>query len=184
MSSQNKEPKSRDGQKSDNNEAPSKHPKTMTGWQDLIGQRVEEAAKQGAFKNLKGKGKPLDLRKNPFAPEGKELAFDLLQNNDLAPAWIIERKEVQAAIATLRTQIRRDIAYYLDEQSQSDAQSADVNNMAIDDIMPQVRIEKWRTEIGNINKKIDTLNLTQPIAHLEILKLRLSEELSIDDKEL
>ena len=181
MSSQDKEQKSRDGQDSENEEAQNKYPKTMAGWQDIISQRVEEAVKQGTFQNLQGEGKPLNLRKNAFAPDGKELAFDLLQNNDLAPAWILERKEIQAAIAKLRTELKRDIDYYRAESSEPTSGHSDSAEMDVEEIMPAIRIEKWRTEIAEINKKIDTLNLSQPIAHLEILKLRLTDELSINE---
>lgn len=147
-----------------------KAPKTVSAWEDLVSQRIEEAASQGAFENLRGKGKPQDLRKNPFAPEGKELAFDLLKNNDLAPGWITERSEVQSLIADFRKRLKADLAHYREQVTVLDDDGAEA-------FMPQGRIAMWQAEVAEINKKIDTLNLNQPIAHLEILKLRLDDEL-------
>lgn len=39
----------------------------LEGWNDLVGQRIEEAIRQGEFDNLRGHGKPLDLRRNPLS---------------------------------------------------------------------------------------------------------------------
>lgn len=48
----------------------------------LIDDLIEEAREQGMFDDLPGKGKPLNLKRNPYAAE-RELAHDLLKNNDL-----------------------------------------------------------------------------------------------------
>jgi hypothetical protein len=36
---------------------------------------------------------------------------------------------------------------------------------------------RWENEVRDINRRIQNLNLTQPIAHLEVIKLRLDDEL-------
>lgn len=147
-----------------------KAPKTVSAWEDLVSQRIEEATNQGAFENLRGKGKPQDLRKSPLVPEGKELAFDLLKNNDLAPAWVMDRQEVQMLVADFRERLNADVAYYRDA---ANAHEKD----ATETFMPESRLAMWQAKVTEINKQIDTLNLNQPIAHLEILKLRLGDEL-------
>lgn len=45
-------------------------------WQNLIDDLIEEGREQGVFDNLPGKGKPLKLKRNLFAPE-KELSIRL-----------------------------------------------------------------------------------------------------------
>ena len=67
-------------------------------WGDYVNQQIEEAMRAGQFDNLKGKGKPQDLRRNPFVPEDQELAFNLLSNNDLVPGWISDRTAILTAI--------------------------------------------------------------------------------------
>ncbi len=57
---------------------------------------------EGAFDHLEGAGKPLDLRENPFEDPSERMAYRLLKNNGLAPAWIQEAKEIEAESLRLR----------------------------------------------------------------------------------
>ena len=57
-------------------------------WDNLIDELIEEGRRQGAFDNLPGAGKPLNLRRNRYAPE-TELAHDLLRQNDLVGVYSI-----------------------------------------------------------------------------------------------
>ena len=78
---------------------------TMEEWADLVSQRIEEAIRQGHFDNLPGRGKPLELRRDPYVPEDQQMAHTLLRNNNLVPAWIGERKAVLASIERLRAKL-------------------------------------------------------------------------------
>lgn len=80
-------------------------PRSMREWNNLIDQRIGEAMEDDAVENLSGMGKPQNLHKNPFVPEGYGLAFDVLQNNDLAPTWTTERNQIQGDIVKLRESI-------------------------------------------------------------------------------
>jgi hypothetical protein len=73
-------------------------------WADVMDEVIEEAMRSGAFDNLPGRGKPLKLNDNPHAP-GTDLAYQLLKDNDYTLPWISERKEVIAAIDSLRDDI-------------------------------------------------------------------------------
>ena len=64
--------------------------------------KIQEAMKEGAFDNLEGMGKPLDLSENPFEDPSTRMAYRLLKNNGLAPAWIEEAKEIEAESRRLR----------------------------------------------------------------------------------
>jgi hypothetical protein len=50
-------------------------------WSEVMDGIIEEAMRSGAFDDLPGKGKPLKLSINPYAPE-TELAYQLLREND------------------------------------------------------------------------------------------------------
>lgn len=90
-----------------NPEAPAHHRYRMEhDRQNLIDDLIEEGREQGVFDNLPGKGKPLNLKRNLFAPE-KELAHGLLKQNDLKPAWIMARSDLKAQIDSLRADIKR-----------------------------------------------------------------------------
>lgn len=148
-------------------------PRDLKQWNDLVGQRIDEAMRQGMFDNLSGRGKRQNLQNNPHVPEGQGMAFDLLKNNDMAPAWIMDRKAVQEDIQKLRAKLRRLTALHQEGM-------ADEN----ENLRYQWQqswngyLESWRDEIAVLNKRIEALNLYQPpIPSLEIFKLRLDEEL-------
>ena len=58
---------------------------------------------EGAFDDLEGTGKQLDLSENPFEDPSDRLANRLLKNNGFAPEWIEEAKEIEAESHRLRS---------------------------------------------------------------------------------
>jgi len=144
--------------------------KSMKEWHDLVNQRIDEAQQQGAFENLRGHGKPLDLRRNPYAPEDQQMAFNLLQNNDMAPPWILDRKAIQQDVAALRTQIQQ----VADEHR---GLIADAETRAQWQWSWDRHVARWQDEVTELNKRIDALNIILPVPHLELYKLRLTREL-------
>lgn len=139
---------------------------------NLIDDLIEEGREQGAFDNLPGKGKPLNLKRNLFAPE-LELAHGLLQQNDMKPAWITARRDLLAQIEALRAAIQRqwqrhESAY---RQAQSDSQRGPLI-ISWDDACL-----RWEKQITALNKEIDVFNFKRPSDNLEIFKLSLTQEL-------
>jgi hypothetical protein len=74
----------------------------MDAWQLVAERKIREAMEEGAFDNLEGKGKPLDLSENPFEDPSDRMANRLLKNNGFAPTWIEEAKEIEAESRRLR----------------------------------------------------------------------------------
>ncbi len=87
------------------NPSKSSRRRTPEQWHDLVSQRIEEAMRNGAFENLPGTGKPLDIRPEPFVPTDMQMANLLLKNNDLVPAWISDRRLLLGAIDQFRTRL-------------------------------------------------------------------------------
>lgn len=143
-------------------------------WNDLISHRIDEAMRNGAFDNLRNKGKPLPQDYNPHVPEDRRMANDLLKNNGLAPQWIGDRAGVLHQIDAFRTKFHKTATGY---QTAWHAHSSDVI------VRQQLReqwerqLETWQEEIRLLNRRIEIVNLQQPIARLEIFKLLLPEEL-------
>lgn len=75
----------------------------MDVWQLVAERKIREAMEEGAFENLEGAGKPLDLSENPFEDPSERMANRLLKNNGIAPAWIEEAKEIAAESRRLGT---------------------------------------------------------------------------------
>jgi hypothetical protein len=140
-------------------------------YMDVVGRRIEEAMRAGAFDNLPGRGKPQTFKNNPFVPEDQQLAFDLLQNNALAPSWIGDRAAVLRQIEQLRTNLRHAV-----QRQQSRQQIA--SNPADRAEQWQAELRHWANEIALLNRRIGALNLQQPLAQLEVFKLSLEDELA------
>lgn len=154
---------------------PERDPDTpeMEEWRDLVSKRIEEAMRRGEFDNLSGRGKPVNVSREPFVPEDQQMAFKLLQNNNLTPDWIAERKEVLKAVEGFRAKVA---AVAGQARVQCEAAADDARRHAVS--MTWLRwIAAWEAEIVELNRRINTLNLRQPSIHLEVFKLRLDEEL-------
>lgn len=143
-------------------------------YHDLVGRRIEEAIRNGAFDNLRGKGKPLNLQRNPFVPEEWEMAYSIMEANNIAPEWIGDRAEVLRRIDAFRLKVREAVTGY---QAQ---QAAAVDALARGQTAQQwvEQIKQLETQLVALNRQIELVNFKQPTIHLEIFKLRLDEELT------
>ena len=65
----------------------------MNGWDAIIESKIAEAQRAGAFDDLPGAGKPLDLTEDKLVPEDLRMAYRILKNAGFVPAEIEERNE-------------------------------------------------------------------------------------------
>ncbi len=142
-------------------------------WRDLISQRIEEAMAAGAFDNLPGKGKPINVGPEPFVPADMQMANSLLKSNQLSPAWISDRNEMLAAVSQMRQQIAGIAAEY----ARAFTATSDVDRRTQLGQAWHAQVERWRQEVTSLNRRIEIHNLKLPLAHLEIFKVSLEEEL-------
>lgn len=66
----------------------------MEGLERLIEARIRKAQEEGAFDDLPGKGKPLQLDDDAFVPDDFKLAFKVLRNAGCIPIEMEIRKEI------------------------------------------------------------------------------------------
>ncbi|ABK17820.1 DnaJ family domain-containing protein [Syntrophobacter fumaroxidans] len=64
-------------------------------------ERIREAAKNGEFDNLPGKGQPLNLEDDSHLPQDIRLAYKILKNADCLPPELELRKEIRTTEALL-----------------------------------------------------------------------------------
>lgn len=148
-------------------------PPDLDYWDDLVGQRINDAVSKGVFDKLSGKGKPLKLRGNPMAGD-YQLAYDLMEDNDLTPQWIMDRKRVQTEIGEFRAEIAAQSAHH----------AARLADLSTAEELDHARIEwdrqvaEWERKLETLNDRIQMVNFIQPpVPTLEIIKLRLADEL-------
>jgi len=64
-------------------------------------ERIKEAMERGEFECEEYKGKPLDLREDPFVPEDLRVVYRILKNAGFLPKEVELRKEVYQTLEEL-----------------------------------------------------------------------------------
>ncbi|MEQ8675670.1 MAG: DUF1992 domain-containing protein [Aggregatilineales bacterium] len=67
----------------------------LNRWYDLYDKAYQKAVEEGQFDNLRGTGKPLDLKTDDDVPDELRYAFKLMRENDIAPEWIMSGKALE-----------------------------------------------------------------------------------------
>ena len=81
----------------------------MSYFTRVVEERIREAQKNGAFDNLPGQGKPLQLEDQSLVPEDLRMSYHILKNAHVLPP----EAEVQKEIHTLQ-----DLLKYVEEEGE------------------------------------------------------------------
>ena len=122
----------------------------MDQWESIAERKIREAIEAGAFDNLPCNGKPIELDTDP--DPSMWMAHHLLRVNGFAPAWIEESKDIDAAVARFRADLRN-------ARRRPEA------------------IEKLRNRAAELNRRILTYNLKSPSAQVHKLPLDIEAEI-------
>lgn len=68
---------------------------SLRGFDSLIDQQMRAAEEAGQFKDLSGRGKPLDLSDDQQVPEELRAGFRMLKNAGFAPPWVELQKSIR-----------------------------------------------------------------------------------------
>jgi DnaJ homolog subfamily C member 28 len=122
----------------------------MDKWEPLVDRLIRESMERGEFDNLSGTGQPIDLSENPFEDPDTRTAHRLLRNAGFAPAWIEERKDIDAEFQQSRTTlIRAKEIYGRDGKLSQSAQW-------------QRAVNEFRVKTRELNRRIKHYNLKSP----------------------
>ncbi|MEJ2037337.1 MAG: DUF1992 domain-containing protein [Desulfosarcinaceae bacterium] len=66
----------------------------IPGFERIVEERIKAARKKGAFDNLEGTGRPLELFDDLHIPEDLRMAYKILKNADCLPPEIELKKEI------------------------------------------------------------------------------------------
>jgi len=114
-----------------------------------VEKQIREAMESGAFDNLPGKGKPLDLSENPFEDPDLRTAHRLLRNAGFAPPFIEERKAIDAELERGRVTLARAWQIYLKKGREGEP-------------VWQRVLAEFRDLAAELNKRIRVHNLKVP----------------------
>lgn len=66
----------------------------MASWNEFAREQIEEAVRSGRWKDLPGKGQPLDLREDPNVPPHLRLGNKILKDADMVPEWVSASRDL------------------------------------------------------------------------------------------
>jgi len=124
----------------------------MNRLESLTEKKLREAIENGEFDDLPGKGEPIDLKENPFEDPDLRVVHRLLRNAGFAPAWIEERKDIDAEFEAARTKLSRAWALFgKGGKSPSDSEW-------------ERSVREFREKVAELNQRIRIYNLKAPAA--------------------
>jgi DnaJ homolog subfamily C member 28 len=109
---------------------------------------LREAIERGEFDNVEGKGKPLDLREDPFEDPDLRTVHRLLRNAGFAPAWIEEQKDIARQLEAARLKLSRAWKLF----GKEDRTNADWRR----------NVTEFREIVQELNDRIRIYNLKSP----------------------
>jgi len=118
--------------------------------ESMAEKRLREAIENGDLDNLPGKGEPVDLRENPFEDPDLRVVHRLLRNAGFAPAWIEERKDIDASLAAGRTKLTRAWSLFR-EGGKSPSQAEWARS-----------VKEFTELVADLNQRIRIYNLKAP----------------------
>ena len=124
----------------------------MNRLESLTEKKLREAIENGEFDNLPGKGLPVDLRENPFEDPDLRVVHRLLRNAGFAPAWIEERKDIDAQLAGAQAKLSRAWALFGrggDSEAEAEWQRC---------------LKEFREQTEELNQRVRIYNLKAPAA--------------------
>ena len=154
-------------------------------WESWIDQQIREAQERGEFDDLPGKGRPLDLTPNPYAPD-RELAFKVLKDAGYAPDWIEQDKAIRHRLERAREGLDRQWQWRaarlseLADRSDRWAEAERARSL----VTWRKAIDTFVEEVNAINKEIADLNLKVPSSRLQRPKVNAAREIERLEGEL
>jgi hypothetical protein len=146
-------------------------------WIEIISERkTREAQEEGAFDNLPGRGKPLNLETDSRVPAELRAAYRIMKEAQVLPDWIQLDKEIRQH----RTQWDARLESYL--QSRGDDLEADEPSRSRQreeflDRKRDVFLLRAAEALREINRLIDRLNLIVPTPSQQRVRVNLRERM-------
>jgi DnaJ family protein C protein 28 len=136
-----------------------------------IEEHIRKAIDEGKFENLPGQGKPLKLEDNSLEDPEWRLAYHVLREGGFSLPWIEMRREIDEEIETSRQALRR--AWEWRQEMLVERKWA---YTLVEEEWRRV-VKTFEQKIDKINKRILDYNLQTPAQSLQLMNLRLSDEI-------
>ncbi|CAF1192895.1 unnamed protein product [Adineta steineri] len=126
----------------------------------LVEDLIQESMSRGDFNNIPSAGKPLHDRNPHYMDFTTYKMNEILIDNGYMPEWILLEKEVRQSIDSARIDLKRVFKTIAPDSSLS----SDEQKKYLSDNTKWTRaLEKFRTDIADVNVNINKLNLIVPM---------------------
>jgi DnaJ family protein C protein 28 len=137
--------------------------KSSRDWESWIDQQIREAQERGAFDNLPGRGRPIDLTPNPYAQD-REMAFKILKDAGYAPDWLELDKAIRGKLDQARASLARSWEW---RQARLDELADHTDSWGVAErkrVLAGWRqaVVTFEEQVAAINVEISNLNLKVP----------------------
>lgn len=136
-----------------------------------IDEQIRKAIEDGAFDNLPGKGKPLDLTANPHEDPGWRLAYHMLRSSGFTLPWIETRQTIEAEYTAAVESLARTWAWRRSVLEQDQSPAAAEGEW-------QRSLQAFETKVGELNKRIFNYNLQVPSDQFKRRLINLKREIA------
>ena len=140
-------------------------------WIEIIADRkIRDAQEEGAFDNLPGKGKPLNLDFDPRVPPELRAAYRMMKDANLLPDWIQLDKEIRQ----LQERWDAQLATYAERRAEDLAARPERGSRGYDEDLDRSRerfLYRAAEGLCELNRMIDRLNLMVPATSRQRLRI-------------
>ncbi len=127
----------------------------MANFDRAIEAIIQKGMAEGAFDNLAGKGKPLDLRENPFVDKDWQMAFHILEQQGFALPWMDARNSIEQEFQIAQQNLTRTWQWRCE-------QLADGEDVGLVEEEWRRAVSRFTEKVTALNKRIDDYNLLIP----------------------
>lgn len=143
-----------------------------------VNKQIEAAMEKGEFADLPGKGKPLKLDTNPFLSPHARMTNRLLKENGFSPRWVELEKEIKQEKSQLEKiltnlKARRERLAGIVQQS---PRRREVIAQTFENERGR-SITHYTKKLGDLNKKIQRVNLLMPTRNRQYALINETEAL-------
>jgi DnaJ family protein C protein 28 len=136
-----------------------------------IDEQIRNAIKNGAFDNLPGKGKPLDVDHNPHEDPGWGIAYHMLRSSGYTLPWIETRQSIEAEYESAVKSLARSWSWRRSALDQNQPRNIVENEW-------QRALTAFEEIILTLNKQIFNYNLEVPSDQFARQNINLKREIS------
>jgi DnaJ family protein C protein 28 len=134
-----------------------------------LDEQIRQAIERGEFDNLPGKGKPLDLSKNPHEDPGWRMAYRMLKENGYTLPWIETRRSIELDFERLQKSLGQHWDWRKSATGRRGLMHAEREW--------QQAVQTFRTEVEKLNKRIRDYNLEIPSNQFQRRPINIDQEI-------